>query len=100
MRFVERFNVPPNETVIAEFDCQMRVESIVKKRGQYFARKSEISTNPNNNRTAGRRSSVDVTDLQLPNGAVACHISVSASYVGVYSKKAKFTKAIYLHGEW
>ena len=41
---------------------------------------------------------MDVTDLQLPNGVVACHISVSASYVGVYSKKAKFTKAIYLHG--
>ena len=52
----------------------------------------------NSSRKRNKKSGKIDDAFEIPRGAVAATLQLSANYLGVYSKKAKFSKAIYLHG--
>jgi CRP-like cAMP-binding protein len=80
VKFSERYNLPQTENLVAEFECTMRVSEL-PVRGK-----------------AREKQQRDERLLDLPSGAVATVLQLSANYVGVHAKRGKYTKAIYLHG--
>jgi CRP-like cAMP-binding protein len=86
VKFHERFNVPQTETVVAEFECSMRVEHA---RAQQQRRRA---------RSDSAAADVAHALAALPAGDVPATVQISTNYVGVHSKKCKYVNAVYMHG--
>jgi CRP-like cAMP-binding protein len=86
VKFQERFNVPQTETVVAEFECSMRVEHARAQQQRRRARSDSAAADVAHALTA------------LPSGVVPATVQISTNYVGVHSKKCKYVNAVYLHG--